>query len=156
MSIYRNVLISVLLLVLFGWALTSFYYASVDISKYFNDSSRSVMFELNILPLIILIFVGSIVSIISFSKKKNKLWSKSLLLPDEFEESDEREKEITSRATRRAYVSMMYATPIIASLLLFYPFISETIPYYPIIIFFLLPLTQVVTYMVSWNVQYNK
>lgn len=130
-----------------------FYFASIDIYEYSKDTSRSFVFELNIAPLIFII-IASILGLINYSKKKNKSWARALLLPDEFEESDEREKQITSHACRASYVSMMYSTPIIASLFLFYPFIYETIPYYPIIIFLLLPLTQVVTYFYSWQKNY--
>lgn len=155
MNVFRNTLIAVIVIILFGWAMIAFYYASIDISEYFKDTSRSFMFELNLTPLLAFVCIGGILSFINFSKKKKKPWAKALLLPDEFEESDEREKQITSHACRASYISMMYSTPIITSLLLFYPFIYETIPYYPIIIFLLLPLTQIVTYLVSWKKNYN-
>ncbi|MDR4928468.1 hypothetical protein [Peribacillus simplex] len=154
MSVFRNVFISVILLILFGWGMIAFYYASIDISEFFKDSKQTTMFELNLTPILAFVCIGVIVSFITNSKKKKKYWAKALLLPDEFKESDEREKQITSQACRASYISMMHAFPIITSLLLFYPFISETYPYYPIVIFLLLPLTQVVTYLISWKKNY--
>ncbi|WP_223292262.1 hypothetical protein [Salipaludibacillus neizhouensis] len=96
MSVSRNTLITVIVIILFGWAMTAFYYASIDISEYLNDTSRSTMFELNLTPLIAFACLVGILSFIGFSKKKKKSWAKALLLPDEFEENDEREKQITS------------------------------------------------------------
>lgn len=156
MRFFRNVLFTVVLFILFGWMMTAFYHASIDISEYFKDTNRTVMFELNIVPFIAFLCIGGLVSFISYSKKKknSQSWAKALLLPDEFEESDEREKQITSQACRASYISMWYAFPIITVLLLFYPFFSERFPYYPIIVFLLLPLTQSITYLISWKQNY--
>ncbi|SNT54612.1 hypothetical protein SAMN05444672_14618 [Bacillus sp. OK838] len=154
MSVFRNVFISVILLILFGWGMIEFYYASIDLSEFSKDSKQTTMFELNLNPILAFVCIGVIVLFITNSKKKKKYWAKALLLPDEFKESDEREKQITSQACRASYISMIHAFPIITSLLLFYPFISETYPYYPIVIFLLLPLTQVVTYLISWKKNY--
>lgn len=152
--VFRNLLITVSFLILFGWGMSSFYSASMDIAAYFQDPERTLMFELNILPIIILGFLGGIVYFINLNKKKNKPWAKSLLLPDEFEESDEREKQITAQACRAAYISMWYSFPFITALLLFYPFIYETVPYYPIFVFLLFPITQSITYLISWKRNY--
>ncbi|ADU29143.1 hypothetical protein [Evansella cellulosilytica] len=155
MSTVRNFFILVVIFVLFGWGMVSFYNASIDISQFLSDDSRSYVFELNVTPIILLIIVGGIVTYISYSKKQKKGWAKSLLLPEEFEESDEREKQITSRACRAAYISMYYAFPIIISLLLIYPFINNTMPYYPILLFLLLPIIQITTYFISWTLNYK-
>lgn len=154
MSVFRNVLIYVVLLVLFGWGMVEFYDASIDMSEYFKDSARETMFELNLIPIFLFACICGILVFINSNKKKKKDWAKALLLPDEFRESDEREKQITSLACRASYISMMYAFPIITGLLLFYPFLTDVVPYYPIVIFLLLPLTQVVTYLVTWKKHY--
>lgn len=154
MNVIRNVFITVLLLLLFGWGMVEFYNASVDLSGYFADSKETTMFEMNVTPILIFICIGAILLFIQKGKKKNKYWAKALLLPKEFKESDERERQITSQACRASYISLMYSFPIITALMLLYPFVAESYPYYPIIVLLLLPLTQVVTYVVSWQKNY--
>ena len=68
------------------------------------------------------------------------------MLPSEFEESDEREQLITAKACRSAYIAMWFTVPIAAGLLIFYPIIQDTIPYYPIMILLLLPVVQMISY----------
>lgn len=72
-----------------------------------------------------------------------------------FTENDERVIQITSRACRASYISMMYAFPIILALLVLNLLVSESVPWYPIAIFLLLPFVQVVTYFISWNRNYE-
>jgi len=153
----RNGFSIIIMLILFGWAMSVFYYVSIDIVEFFKDPSRDYLFEVNIMPFIAFFIIGGFVAFLSFRHKKrnSKEFSKALWLPDEFAENDEREQLITARACRAAYISMLYAFPVITVLLLFYPFVSETIPYYPIIVFSLLPLTQILTYLISWQKNYG-
>lgn len=155
MKIFRTVYTPVLL-ILFGWAMIAFYYTSIDIAEFFKNTKRDYMFELNLVPFIAFLCIGGFLSYITYStkKKSNKALAKALLLPDEFEENDEREKQITAQACKSAYISMWYAFPLLTILLLFYPFIFEKVPYYPLIVFLLLPLTQSITYLVSWKQNY--
>jgi Na+/H+ antiporter NhaC len=134
----------------------AFYNASIDIEEFFKNTKRDYMFELNLVPFIAFLCIGGFLSFISYrtKKNKNKALAKALLLPDEFEENDEREKQITAQACRSAYISMWYAFPLLTILLLFYPFISERVPYYPLIVLLLLPLTQSITYLISWKKNY--
>ncbi len=154
MKIFRTVYTPILL-ILFGWAMIAFYNASIDIAEFLKNTKRDLMFELNLVPFIAFLCIGGFLSFITYSKKKkNKAFAKALLLPDEFEENDEREKQITAQACRSAYISMWYAYPLLTILLLFYPIISEKVPYYPIIILLLFPLTQSITYLISWKRNY--
>ncbi|MFD1019737.1 hypothetical protein [Thalassobacillus hwangdonensis] len=152
MKIMKNVLITLVTLLLFIWALIEFYGASIDISMFLEDPDREYLFEIKLLPLIVFLLFGGWLGFISIQKKRKKhSWKNVLLLPDEFEETDEREKQLTAQACRSAYISMMYSFPIISALLLLYPFVSEVVPYYPLLVFTLLPLTQIITYTVSWK-----
>lgn len=153
MNTVRSGSIMIVLLVLFGWVMSSFYNASLDIASFFKDTTQGFLFEVNIFPFILFVVIGGFLTVLSNRKKKKD--TKSFWLPDEFEETDEREQLITARACRAAYISMMYSFPVITVLLLFYPFISKTVPYYPIIVFSLLPLTQIMTYMISWHKNYK-
>ncbi|MFJ5717628.1 hypothetical protein [Neobacillus sp. NPDC093127] len=153
MNIFRQGSAIIAMLMLFGGAMSAFYYASVDITEYFKDPSRDYLFEVNVVPFILFFVIGGLLTFFSYRKKKgqNKNFAKIFWLPDEFEEKDEREQQITARACRAAYISMLYAFPIITALLLLYPFISKVVPYYPILVFTLLPLTQIMTYLISWQ-----
>jgi cbb3-type cytochrome oxidase subunit 3 len=155
MKIFRTVY-SPILLILFGWAMIAFYKASIDIAEFFKNTKRGFMFELNLVPFIAFLCIGGFLTFITYrtKKKNNKALAKALLLPDEFEENDEREKQITAQACRSAYISMWYSFPFLTALLLLYPFVSEKVPYYPIIVILLFPLTQSITYLISWKKNY--
>ncbi|GGC95384.1 putative lipoprotein YgaO [Thalassobacillus devorans] len=152
MKIMKSVWISLAVLGLFSWALVEFYSASIDISKFLQDPEREYMFEIRLIPFVAFFLIGGWLAFVSIRKKrKYQSWKKVFLLPDEFEESDEREKQLTAQACRSAYISMWYSFPVISALLLLYPFVTETLPYYPILVFALLPITQIITYTVSWK-----
>ncbi|MDG5790035.1 hypothetical protein QA612_21505 [Evansella sp. AB-P1] len=88
-------------------------------------------------------------------KNKRNSWEKTIFTPPELlEESDEREILITAKACRNAYISLIYAFPILCGLLLVYPFIIDSFPYYPIIILLLYPLIQIVAYTLTWAKNY--
>ncbi|MCR6105911.1 hypothetical protein HXA34_06330 [Salipaludibacillus agaradhaerens] len=154
MSIFRHIAITMTLVVLFGWVMSEFYLAMVDISQFNPSAGDTTMFEINLNPLLAFVCLGGVTTFVRLRKRKKEEWSKALLLPEEFNEKDERETELTNRACRASYISLMWATPIICALLLFYPIVSETMPFYPIIIFLLLPLTQLLAYIISWYRHY--
>ncbi|KUP09557.1 membrane protein [Bacillus coahuilensis m2-6] len=154
MRVRQNIFISALTLGLFAWAMVEMYDAFTQFAKVVKSSTPTFMIEINLIPLVAFIVIGGILSYISYSKKQNKFWSKSLLLPPELEETDEREKQITSLACRASYISMWYSFPIVTALLVLYPFIIDQVPYYPILLFLLLPLTQMISYLVSWKKNY--
>lgn len=157
MSVFRNVLYSVITLFLFGWGLSALYYAQIDFATIVKTNPEPPWtIEFNALPIFATILIGTIFASITYPKlkRKRKTWKRVLLLPTEFEEGDEREKELTAKACRASYISMWYAFPILASLLLLYPFISDILPYYPIILFLLFPFVQIVVYFISWKRNY--
>ena len=149
-------LISVICLGLFGWATTALYVANMDFAEVIKNPEPPWMIEVNVLPILAAIVIGGILTLFLYikSKQKHKSWTKAFFLPPEFAESDEREKEITAKACRASYVMMWYSFPLLAALLLIYPFISEIIPYYPIIVLLLLPLLQTIAYFITWRKHY--
>ncbi|WP_234987253.1 hypothetical protein [Bacillus sinesaloumensis] len=157
LSIFRNVLYSIISIALMGWALSTIYYAYMGFATIVKTNPEPPwMIEINMLPVFISIIVGIIFAAITYPqlKKKRKSWKNVFLLPIEFEEGDEREKELTGKACRSSYIIMWKTFPIITSLFFLYPFISDTVPYYPIILLLLYPLIQVTAYFVSWKKNY--
>ncbi|WP_449538080.1 hypothetical protein [Ferdinandcohnia sp. Marseille-Q9671] len=157
MSIFRSVLYSIISIVILGWGLSAMYYAQMDFAHIVKTNQEPPWFiEINMLPIFVALVASIVFSAIIYPKlkRKRKSWKNVLLLPTEFEEGDEREKELTAKACRASYISMWYTFPIITSLILLYPFISDTVPYYPIILLLLYPLIQVVVYFLSWKRNY--
>lgn len=164
----RKVIFSIVLLILFGFCIASLYDFQMQFAEIvLNDIEPPWEITMSIVPMVLLLVIGGGLSILvyRYDKKKGKYdgdkqkwwsWTKASFLPPEFEESDEREKMITAKATRAAYASMWIAAPALTALLLLYPFIAEKFPYYPIIIILLLPITQIITYGVAWKRHYHR
>ncbi|MCM3122847.1 MULTISPECIES: hypothetical protein [unclassified Mesobacillus] len=152
----QKFLMSIGIFVLFGWGMIALYYAQMDFAEVIKNPEPPWTVTINATPVFAALVFGGILSAILFrkSKKKNKSFAKAFFLPPEFEESDEREQEITAKACRASYVMMWYAFPVLTALMLFYPFISETVPYYPIIIVMLFPFVQSIAYFLSWRKHY--
>ncbi|MEW8985582.1 MAG: hypothetical protein AB2401_00930 [Bacillus sp. (in: firmicutes)] len=152
----QKFLMSVGIFVLFAWAMIAFYYAQMDFAEVIKNPEPPWEVTINATPIFAALVLGGILSAILFmkSKRKNKSIAKAFFLPPEFEESDEREQEITAKACRASYVTMWYTFPILTALMLIYPFISETIPYYPVIIIMLFPVVQSTAYFLSWKKHY--
>lgn len=152
----QKFLLSVGIVVLYGWAMVAFYFAQMDFAEVIKNPEPPWTVTINATPVIAALVIGGIMTVILImkNKKKHKSFAKAFFLPPEFEESDEREKEITAKACRASYVTMWYTFPILTALLLIYPFISETIPYYPVLIILLFPLAQSFAYFLSWKKHY--
>lgn len=152
----RNSVSSVLVLVLFTLGMVSFYDSHLQFAKIVKNPEPPWEFTLNLLPPVLAISLGIIIAISAYRRERHKKGAlvRILFLPQNFQENDEREKEITAKATRSAYISMWIAAPILAALMLGYPYISDFVPYYPLIILMLLPLIQLITYIVSWKKNY--
>lgn len=67
----------------------------------------------------------------------------------ELKENDEREKLLTAKACRNAYISIMFTFPILAICMIAYPFVSDYFPAYLIVVLILFPLTQMTVYYLS-------
>src|SRR5699024_6887434 len=135
MKLNKRYISSVILLILFGWAMISFYDMQIQFAGIVKDSEPPWELTLNFLPIALTIIVGTIISIFVSRKEPNKKGAtiKALYLPQPFKEDDELEKEITAKATRASYISMWIVAPILAAFILVYPFIIDAVPYYPMI-----------------------
>src|SRR5690625_4024608 len=109
----RNYLLNVTILILFGWGMVEFYNSIMEVQSTNRKNSNGFAFSLNILP-IILLFIIAIPAAIQLTRQQrrdNKGWKEIIFFPAEFRERDEREKELTSKACRNSYISMMIVFP---------------------------------------------
>ncbi|MBD8067603.1 hypothetical protein [Bacillus sp. PS06] len=153
MNVIRNIIASIVLIALFGWAMSILYLTYVNFAEIIKNPELPMEMEIQLIPIILFIVIGGLITVFLFkiNKKKHYSWRKILFLPTELEEADEREQQITAQACRSSYISMWIAAPIVTALLFIYPFISESMPYYPIIIILLLPTIQLISYGVTWK-----
>lgn len=151
MKISGIYLLNMILLGLFGWAMVAYYHASEDIKVSITNSSDGLLFTLNISPLVLGIIVAGTAGVMITRKqrKKGKGWLEVLFLPSELKEDDEREKILTAKACRNAYISMMFTFPVLAICMLAEPFISDYFSAYPIVILTLYPAVQMTVFYVS-------
>lgn len=152
-KIFQPAILNIVIVILFGWVLVSFYDMQMQFAEVLKDPEPPWEITGNILPLLIFFIICTPVSIYLLirGKRKHKSLRKAFMLPPELEEADEREQLLTAKACRSSYIAMWYVAPIAAGLLLIYPLIQETIPYYPIIILLLIPLVQMISYFYSLN-----
>ncbi|WP_100010287.1 DUF3169 family protein [Lentibacillus sediminis] len=142
--------LSLVVMLLAVWAFVPLY----SFANQFADGVKnggSIYIEVSLTPLLIFFVIGGGISILlyRFNRKKNKGLLSSLFAPGEFSEEDEREKMITARACRRVYMSMIPVFGVMLILMMAYPFLIDIIPYYPILVVFILPLAQLTVYYLS-------
>lgn len=143
--------LNILIIVLSGWAFVSFYFTQMQFAEIIKDPEPPWELTINVLPILLGILIGSAVTIYYYAKQRRKKKSKlaALLLPPEFSEEDEREKMITAKACRSAYISMWLIIPLMAGIMTFYPLIKESVPYFPILAILVIPLVQLTAYYLS-------
>ncbi|ALC81602.1 MULTISPECIES: hypothetical protein [Bacillus] len=159
MRIITKLIINLVLGVLACWAFIELYDSYSEFSKIIeheNGSENALLngFEItiNIIPLALLILAVIIYGLI-FLKKEGSMKRLFRLTPNEFEEQDEREKMITAKSCRKAYIVMSISLPIAGGLLSMYPLVQHFIPYFPIILIFLLFAILHITYTVTYRKQ---
>ncbi|TFJ91598.1 hypothetical protein [Lentibacillus salicampi] len=149
---FRSYLLSLTVLALFGWVMIAYYDSALDIKSTFDDpNSNGFGFTLNVLPIILFLIV-TLPAAVMFTRrqrKEKKGWKEALLFPPEFRERDEREKALTSKASRNSYISMMIVLPFLAVCMLFQPFVSDYFAAYPIVILMLFPVIQITVFYLS-------
>ncbi|WP_082235538.1 hypothetical protein [Halobacillus massiliensis] len=156
MSTNKNAVITITLIVLFGWALTSLYSAQMQFAEILKGPDHPWEINIPIFPLLTFFVVGGVLTFMTYFKnsKKQHSWKQAALLPPELEESDERERHLTGKACRSSYVAMWYVSPVAAALLLLYPIVIDFMPYYPIFVILMIPIVQTLTYFISWKRNY--
>ncbi|WP_078394229.1 hypothetical protein [Shouchella patagoniensis] len=148
MRFWIGVSFSFVALSLFTWQLIEYYRASLTLS-----GSEGTFFFLNLTPgFLLFILMIPYGFYLRYMTKKNKVPLKELMLiPPEFKERDEREKEITAKACRASYMSMFYIYPVLAAFLIVYPLIQNVLPYLPIVLVMVGPLLQIFVYLFTWR-----
>ncbi|WFA06157.1 MULTISPECIES: hypothetical protein [Bacillus] len=138
-------------IVLFGlacWTFITFFKAAEQIARSLKTSDSELYFVFNPIP--ILLF-AAVLAVYSYLEKKGSRKQNLLSIPDEFKEQDEREQMITAKACRTSYIVLYFAMPVAALAMIFYPFIQADIPYFPIIVIFVLIVIQHLSYMLSFQ-----
>ncbi|APH04407.1 hypothetical protein [Bacillus weihaiensis] len=150
-KMFQPAILTVITIILFGWAMITFYDVHGQFAKVLENPEPPWELTINFTPILIFFIVCTPIAIylIKYGKNKHNSIKKAFLLPPELEEADEREQLITAKACRNSYITMWYIAPIAALLMSYYPFIQEQIPFYPIIIILVLPLSQIISYFYS-------
>ncbi|MBS4221132.1 MFS transporter [Bacillus sp. FJAT-49711] len=144
-----SLIASLLSLVLIGWGISAIYDANLQFANIIKKPEPPWEILINTTPFIFLFIFVVIVSIFYSRKKKKQKNITFWLYPFEFSEADERERQISGEACRKAFVSTMITAPFAAILLVFYPFIESSFSYYPIIIILMIPAIQVIVYYLN-------
>ncbi|MCJ7840295.1 DUF3169 family protein [Lederbergia sp. NSJ-179] len=140
-----SMVLSILTLILMGWALAALYDTYAQFAVIMNNPTPPWEVTLSIWPFLIYFLFSIILYFIYRYKKKNKENS-SWLFPLQFSERDEREREISGEACRKAFISTWISAPIAAFALVFYPLFEDQFRYFPIFIVLLIPIIQILTY----------
>ncbi|GAK13516.1 hypothetical protein [Geomicrobium sp. JCM 19039] len=152
MKIVWGLVCSFVTLFLFGWSLVAIFNFVHEFVGSIQQPSLAASASLDLMPIVLISIFAAIQFFIARAKKIP--YRKSVWLPAEIEETDEREKTITQKASRASYVSMYYAVPLAGALITLYPLVMTTMPYFPVLIVMLIPLVQVIVYAITWNRAY--
>lgn len=148
---------SLVIMILAAWAFTPLYSFFNQFASIVKNGEDSFYITVNLIPLLIFFVIGGGISIILYriNRKKHKGIFSSLFIPGEFSERDERERMIAARACRNVYISMGPVFGVILLLMMAYPFFSDIIPYYPILVVFIMPLAQLTIYYITVRKQFS-
>lgn len=142
-----SMILSLLTLGLMGWALTSMYDAYSQFADVLKiDPPWEI--TINLIPIFVFLVFSIILYIIYKRKKKLDQSISVWLYPLQFSERDEREREISGQACRKAFISSWISAPAVAALLVFYPLFQEQFQYFPIVVVLIIPAIQIITYYV--------
>ena len=129
------------------WTLISFMEAIPQIAQFFQTEG-SGSFELNITPFLLFSVCAALYI---YAEKKKRNGKQHRLVPDEVEEQDERERMMTAKACRSSYIAVYFSLPAAAVLLLFYPLIQPHLPFFPILLIFILMMIQHLAYVFTFH-----
>ncbi|MEB9674021.1 MULTISPECIES: DUF2178 domain-containing protein [Bacillus cereus group] len=141
--------INVFIMALACWAFIEFYYGIIELSNIIEAKKVPFEVSLNITPVLFLLVIGIVMTVFyKMQKKKHKVLS-YLMYPLLFPLEDEREKLITERACRTAFVSLWYVLIFAAGFLVLSPIFSIYIPGYPLYILFIVFFIQMTVFYLS-------
>ncbi|MCC9023336.1 hypothetical protein [Bacillus nakamurai] len=147
MSLKRKACFHLVLYGLACWTLISLMEAAPQIADYFQTGG-SASFELNATPFLLF---AACAALYMYAEKKKRAVKKHSLVPDEFEEQDERERMMTAKACRSSYIAVYFSLPAAAVLLLFYPLIQPHLPFFPILLILILMMIQQLSYVLTFH-----
>ncbi|MER2032885.1 MULTISPECIES: hypothetical protein [Exiguobacterium] len=124
--------------------------------KLFQDdpvSGTGLSLELNLMGVIPVLMISIALSIVSYFLREDR--SRSFATA-EFSDSDEREAQITGKATRAAYVAFMISLPVLMIAFLFEQPLLQLFPAFPFYAIALILSVGTLTYMTAWIVHVRR
>ncbi|MDT3498343.1 DUF2178 domain-containing protein [Bacillus toyonensis] len=141
--------INVLIMALACWAFIELYYGIIELANIIEAKKVPFEVSLNITPVLFLVVIGIVMTVFyKIQKKKYKNLS-YLMYPLLFPLEDEREKLITERACRTAFVSLWYVLIFAVGFLVLSPIFNIFIPAYPLYILFSVFFIQMTVFYIS-------
>lgn len=140
------ILSNAITVICFGWLMIAFWDANQEMAGMMYDGKESFYLTIPLIPLLVAVILGVISYLAMKRYSGGKLSLKSLMLPPEFSEQDERERDITAKACRKAYISLSYTLPIAAGLMTFQPIIGRIFPYFSLCLILVIPFVQWLSY----------
>ncbi|KAB2446252.1 DUF2178 domain-containing protein [Bacillus thuringiensis] len=128
--------INVLIMALTCWGFIELYYGIIELANIIEAKKVSFEVSLNITPVLFLLVIGTVVTVFYKMQKKKYNALLYLMYPLLFPLEDEREKLITERACRTAFVSLWYVLIFAVGFLVLSPIFNIYIPGYPLYIVF--------------------
>ncbi|AFU17705.1 Permeases of the major facilitator superfamily (plasmid) [Bacillus thuringiensis MC28] len=142
-------MINVLIMALACWVFIELYYGIMELANIIEAKKVSFEVSLNITPVLFLLVIGIVMTVFyKMQKKKYKALS-YLMYPLLFPLEDEREKLITERACRTAFVSLWYVLIFAVGFLVLSPIFNIFIPGYPLYIVFSVFFIQMTVFYIS-------
>ncbi|MDG5472150.1 hypothetical protein P6709_10340 [Jeotgalibacillus sp. ET6] len=154
-------ILSVIFYTLLAWVLST----AVQLFRKFEEFEETnwsqggeFSFEFNVIPLIIFSLFSVFYAIYSFktrsTNKRTIEWMFTSMT--EYSEGDERESIITSKATRAGYYTYGVTIPILMTILVFLPFISDDFPIYLFYMLAAILNISTIVYGIVWVKEYRK
>ncbi|PEM49632.1 DUF2178 domain-containing protein [Bacillus wiedmannii] len=141
--------INVLIMTLTCWVFIELYYGIIEFANIIEAKKVSFEVSLNITPVLFLLVIGTVMTVFYKMQKKKYNSLSYLMYPLLFPLEDEREKLITERACRTAFVSLWYMLIFAVGFLVLSPVFNIYIPGYPLYIVFSVFFIQMTVFYIS-------
>lgn len=120
-----------------------------------NGEINIVNVKFTVWPFLVSFISAILYMILSFNMKPGKKFN-LLLKFGEFQEGDEREVNITNKATRASHVTFTLATMLAMAIMAFSTGIVYNHPAFPIYLFAGIIITSNIAYAIAWCIEYNR
>jgi len=131
------------------WVFIELYYGIIEFANIIEAKKVSFEVSLNITPVLFLLVIGTVMTVFYKMQKKKYNALSYLMYPLLFPLEDEREKSITERACRTAFVSLWYMLIFAVGFLVLSPVFNIYIPGYPLYIVFRVFFIQMTVFYIS-------